>query len=98
VTQKYPLFKSRPSGLIGTFLERISGKVNEREPYQGDKTWEVDYPSVLAAQITKPEGKGREILSIETALVDWQIHDDSNLLAEMLTIVKMGVNRKFPKI
>lgn len=98
VTQKYPLFKSRPSGLIGTFLERISGKVNEREPYQGDKTWEVDYPSVLAAQITKPEGKGREILSFETALVDWQIHDDPDLLAEMLTIVKMGVNRKFPKI
>jgi len=98
VTQKYPLFKSGPSGLIGTFLERISGKVNEREPYQGDNTWAVDYHSVLAAQITNPGGKGREILSIETALVDWQIHDDLDLLAEMLTIIKMGVNGKFSRI
>ena len=98
VTQKYPLFKSGPSGLIGNFLERISGRVNEQEPYPADKTWTVDYPSVLAAQITKPESKGREIISVETASADWQIYDDPNLLAEMLTIIKMGVNRKFTRI
>ena len=98
VTQKYPLFKSGPSGLIGTFLEIISGKGNVREPYQGDKTWAVDYPSVLAAQFTKPERKGRELLSIETASVDWHIHDEPDLLAEMLTIIKMGINRKFPRM
>ncbi len=98
VTQKYPLFKSGPSGLIGTFLELISGKVSEREPHQGDKTWAVDYPSVLAAQITKPEGKGREILSIETASVDWQIHDEPDFLAEMLKIIKMGIDRKFSRM
>jgi len=98
VTQKYPLFRSDPTGLIGAILERISGKVNDREAYPGDNTWAVDYPSVLVAQITKPEGKGREILSIETASADWQIHDDPDLLAEMLTIIKMGVNRKFSRL
>jgi hypothetical protein len=98
VTQKYPLFTSGPMGFSRAVLERIFGKVNEREAYRGDKTWAVDYPSVLGAQFTKPEGKGREILYIKTALVDWQIHDDPDLLAEMLAIIKMGLHGKFSKL
>jgi hypothetical protein len=98
VTQKYPLFRGAPTGFIGALLESISGKVNDREAFQGDKTWAVDYPSILGAQITKPEGKGREIISIKTASVDWKIYDDPDLLAEMLTIIKMGVNGKFSRI
>jgi hypothetical protein len=98
VTQKYPLFKSSPTGFHRAVLESIFGKVNERQAYQGDQTWAVDYPSVLDAQITKPEPKGREIIHIKTASVDWQIYDYPDLLAEMLTIIKMGMNRKFSRI
>jgi hypothetical protein len=98
VTQKYPLFKSGPTGLSRAFLERIFGKGNDREAYPGDKTWAVDYPSVLGAQITKPEGKGAEIIYIQTASVDWKIYDDQDLLAEMLTIIKMGLNGKLSRI
>jgi hypothetical protein len=98
VTQKYPLFKSGPTGLSRAILEGVFGKGNDREAYQGDKTWAVDYPSVLGAQITKPGGKGAEIVYIKTESIDWKIYDEPDFLAEMLTIIKMGVNGKLSRI
>ena len=100
VTQKYPLFKSSPAGIGRAIYESIFGKVSDRDAYPGDKTWVVDYPSVLGSQITKHagKGKGREIIYIRTASVDWQIYDDPDLLAEMLTIIKMGINGKLSRI
>lgn len=98
VTQKYPLFTGGATGLTRAFLETVSGKVNDKEAYKGDNTWTVDYSSILGAQITKPESKSNEIIYIKTASVDWQIHDHSELLGEMLTIIKMGMNGKFSNI
>ncbi len=46
----------------------------------------------------KLDRKGREIIQIRTASLDWQIYDYPDLLAEMLTMIKMGMNRKFSRL
>jgi hypothetical protein len=98
VTQKYPLFKSGPGGFSRALFEGIFGKVNEKEAYPGDRTWAVNYASIVEAQITKLKRRGRELLDIQTASVEWQIYDEPALLEEMLAITKMGLEGKFSRL
>jgi hypothetical protein len=99
LTQEYPLYPSGSKGFFLGVLEGMIGERNDRKAYSGDKTWTIDYPSVVGAQITQVEGSSTEIVYIKTTSVDWQIHQHfSDTLPEMLTAIKMGSAGKLASI
>ena len=99
LTKEYPLYPSGSKGFLVAVLEGMIGERNRREAYNGDKTWTIDYPSVVGAQITQVEGSDTEIVYIRTTSVDWNIHQHfSDALPEILTAIKMGKNDKLASI
>ncbi|MBS4060933.1 MAG: SHOCT domain-containing protein [Bacteroidetes bacterium] len=77
----------------------MAGERNNRKPYNGDKTWTIEYSSVVGTQITQIEGSSTEIVYIRTTSVDWQIHQHfSDTLPKILTTIKMGNTGKLANI
>lgn len=99
LTKEYPLFEGGSKGFLVTILEGLQGERNDRNPYKGDNTWGIDYPSIVGAQITQVEGSSEEVVYIKTTSVDWHIYQHfTDTLQEILTILKMGKSSKLANV
>lgn len=100
LTHEFPLYQHGGSdGFILRVVGGLAGERDDRKPYRGDKTWAIDYPSILGAQVTQTERSLGEFVYIRTTTVDWQIYEHFiETLSEMLTVTKMGMSQKLANI
>lgn len=99
LTQEYPLYPKGLKGVLFDFLLIVLDQRNDRKAYKGDRTWTIDYPSVVGAQITQIEDDSTEIVFIKTTTIDWHIQAlTSDNLQEILTAIKMGTAGKLASI
>ena len=99
LTIQYPLYPTGSKRFLLAVVEGMAGKRDKRKPYQGDKTWRIEYAAVSGADIVKDKEGVSDVVFIKTAAVDWQIHEHfTDTLTEILGTIKMGHAEKLVSI
>jgi hypothetical protein len=94
LTKEYPLYKK---SFMDDLFDGLQGQMNDREPYKGDKTWAIEYPSLVGAQITQSDGS--DVIFLKTTTLDWYIHEHFiDTLPNILNAIKMGYSGKLASI